>query len=140
MSRAATRALAVVGAVAAAVAGWIVVGPIAGADLRVDGNGRALTVGVGPVVFLTLLAGLAGWGLLALLERITARARIVWAVVAAVVLLLSFAPITGSDATTGTRIGLGLLHVLVAAVLIPVMWRTARRTQPPRDPIGSAAV
>jgi hypothetical protein len=127
MSRAGTRALAVAGATAAAVAGWIVIGPVAGADLVVDGNnGRALTVGIGAVVFLALLAGLAGWALLAALERVTARARPIWLAVAAIALLLSFAPLTGSSASGGTRLGLGLLHVLVAAILIPVMWRTAR--------------
>ncbi|MFG1928129.1 DUF6069 family protein [Cryptosporangium sp. NPDC048952] len=126
MSRAGTRSLAVAGATAAAVAGWVVIGPIAGADLVVVGNnGRTLTVGVGAVIFLSVLAGLAAWALLALLERVTTRARVIWLAAAAVVLLLSFAPLTGSDATTETRVGLAALHVVVAAVLIPVMWRSS---------------
>lgn len=110
MSQAGARALAVVGAAAAAVAGWAVVGPIAGADLVVEGdNGRTLTVGVGAVIFLGVLAGLGAWALLALLERITIRARVIWLAAAAVALVLGFAPLLGSDASTGTRIGLGAL-------------------------------
>ncbi|WP_051571383.1 DUF6069 family protein [Cryptosporangium arvum] len=125
MSRAGTRALAVLGSTAAAVAGWVVIGPIAGADLVVEGNnGRTITVGVGAVIFLSVLAGLVAWALLALLERFTSRARPIWVALAAVGLLLSFAPLTGSEASTGTRVGLGLLHVLVAAILVPVMWRS----------------
>ncbi|GAA0284365.1 hypothetical protein GCM10009539_85670 [Cryptosporangium japonicum] len=115
-----------VGATLAALAGWVVIGPIAGADLVVEGNnGRTITVGVGPVIVLSMAAGLVAWALLALLERFTTRARAIWVVLAVIGLLLSFAPLTGSDASTGTRAGLAALHLVVAAVLIPVLWRTS---------------
>jgi len=128
MSRTAVRVLAVGAAAAAALAGWCVVGPLAGVELTVDGaNGRTVTVGAGIVVVLSLVAGLAGWALLALLERTTRRARGLWTAIAVVVLILSFAPLADGTIGTGTRVGLGSLHLVVAAVLIPAMRRTARR-------------
>ncbi|TQS46548.1 hypothetical protein FL583_03975 [Cryptosporangium phraense] len=79
-------------------------------------------MGPGAVVFLSAAAGLAAWALLALLERITAHARVTWAAAAPAAFLLSYVPLRGSKKR---RTRLGLLHVLVAAVLIPILWRTA---------------
>src|SRR5580700_7901259 len=82
-----TRALGVGGAVLAAVAVWVVAVPLLGVNLLVRlGSGAAETVGVDYVIGATLIASLAGWALLALLERRTSRARSIWTVVAIVVL------------------------------------------------------
>ena len=68
------RALGVLGAVAAALAVWLVADPILGADMTVTQPGRdAIEVGIGPVVFMSLVAALLGWASVAVLERLTAR-------------------------------------------------------------------
>lgn len=50
---------------------------------------------------------------------------VVLALAAALVLAVSFLPLTGPDTATATRLVLGLMHVAVAAVLIPVLLRTS---------------
>jgi hypothetical protein len=70
---------------------------------------------------------LAGWGLLALLERFTARPRTSWTVIAVGVGLLSLAgPLSTIAPTTVTNgLSLALMHLAVAAVLIPGLAATA---------------
>jgi hypothetical protein len=75
----------------------------------------------------TAIFGLLGWGTLALLERFTRRARAIWTGLAVAITALSIVPIFLEHATTGTRIGLTVLHLAVAAVLVPVFRATARR-------------
>jgi hypothetical protein len=121
-----TRALGVGGAVLAAVAVWVVAVPLLGVHLLVRfGSGAAETVGVDYVIGATLIASLAGWALLALLERRTSRARSIWTVVAIVVLLASVSLPLSIATTTGSKIVLALMHLAVAAVLIPVLRRVA---------------
>lgn len=126
--RARARGLIVVGAVGAALAGWLVTVPLLGIDLRVQpGGGAAQTVEAATVLAVSLTAAVAGWALLALLERSTRRARTTWTVLAAVVLLLSLAgPLTGA-VTAAAGFVLAALHLLVGAVLIPGLRRTSRR-------------
>lgn len=113
---------------------WLVAVPIIGLRLRVPGRvGQpTLEIGLPPVFVVALFASLAGWGLLALLERLTRRARGVWSVLALAVLLLSFAMLTGPGIAPVTRLVLGLMHVAVATVLIPSLWKapTKGRTWP----------
>jgi|HubBroStandDraft_1064217.scaffolds.fasta_scaffold08373_6 hypothetical protein len=117
-----TRALGVGGAVLAAVAVWVVAVPLLGVHLLVRfGSGAAETVGVDYVVGASVIASLAGWGLLAMLERRTSRARSIWTVVAIVVLLVSLSLPLSVAATTASKIVLALMHVAAAAVLIPVL-------------------
>jgi|HubBroStandDraft_4_1064222.scaffolds.fasta_scaffold63850_2 hypothetical protein len=121
-----TRALGVGGAVLAAVAVWVVAVPLLGVHLLVRfGSGAAETVGVDYVIGATLIASLAGWALLALLERRTSRARSIWTVVAIVVLLASVSLPLSIATTTGSKTVLALMHIAVAAVLIPVLRRVA---------------
>ncbi len=121
-----TRALGVGGAVLAAVAVWVVAVPLLGVHLLVRfGSGAAETVGVDYVIGATLIASLAGWALLALLERRTSRARSIWTVVAIVVLLASVSLPLSIATTTGSKTVLALMHLAVAAVLIPVLRRGA---------------
>jgi Family of unknown function (DUF6069) len=120
------RAFAVTGAVVAAVAVWAVGDPLLGNDLVVEQPGRApQDLGAGAVAFVTLVSSLLGWGLLAILERLTSRARLIWAAAALVVLVASFGPLIGVEASGGSKAVLAILHVVVGAIIIPVFWRTA---------------
>lgn len=120
------RALAVLGAAAAALAIWAIADPLAGIDLTVRTDGT--TQPVGPVSTFTsaLLAGLAAWALLAVLERVVRRPRRTWTINALVALAVSLAgPLIGGAATTATVILVGM-HLAVGAVLLVALGRTAR--------------
>jgi drug/metabolite transporter superfamily protein YnfA len=122
------RALSVLAAVAVAVAVWVVAVPLAGADLTVTQFDRASEVGVLMVIANALVASLAGWALLALLERrLGARAGRIWTAIAGVVLVLSLIPSLTVDASTSTRLTLAAMHLAVGAVLIAGLRRTVRR-------------
>ncbi|MEU1488182.1 DUF6069 family protein [Streptomyces sp. NPDC005752] len=115
------RRLAVTGlAVLAPVLVWLVADPVLGHRLRIVAVEQPLDIGAVPVVLVALLAALAGWGLLAALERFwVRRARAVWTGVAVAVLAISFLPLTGDGMDGATRAALALIHLAVAAVLIP---------------------
>lgn len=121
----------VAGATVAAVAQWAAAGPIAGASLDVRLNGVVQHVGLGAVVAASLLAGLAAWGLLALLERRSQRAgrgrpRRTWTITVVAVLVLSLAgPLSSAIGTTSTLSLIGL-HLVVAVVLLAGLGRSAR--------------
>ncbi|MET9342540.1 DUF6069 family protein [Nonomuraea sp. NPDC003804] len=114
------RALAVGGAVLApALIGLAAL--LLGADMRVDmRNGQPpMVVALPLVVAFALVFALLGWAALAIMERLTARAATVWTVLAVIVLLVSFLPIVAAEASGGTKGALALMHLAVAAVLIP---------------------
>ncbi|MFD7460498.1 MULTISPECIES: DUF6069 family protein [unclassified Streptomyces] len=99
---------------------WLVADPLLGHRLRITDGEQTLDIGAVPVAAVALLASLSGWGLLAALERFGARhARAIWTGVAGVVLAASFLPFIGDGMDGGTRISLALMHLAVAAVLIP---------------------
>ena len=79
------------GATGAALAVWAVAVPLAGATLNVRLNGAVQHVGAGSVAGTALLAGLAGWPLLAGLERFGRRPRRTWAITAGVLMSASLA-------------------------------------------------
>lgn len=111
------RALAVVGAGLAALGVWVVAGPLAGVQLRVESASGVREVGPVAVVLSALVAGAAGWALLALLERTTRHARRTWTVIAVAVLMVSLVgPLGGVGA--GSVLALAAMHLLVGAVLI----------------------
>lgn len=119
------RAAVVLGAAAAPSLIWLVADPLLGRRLRIteEGGGDApqtLEIGAFPVVALALAVALGAWALLAALERFAVRrARTVWLAVALAVLALSALPLTGSGMSHGTRVALALMHLAVAAVLLP---------------------
>lgn len=127
--RRARRLLAVIAAVVSAVVGWGLVESGAGIDLRApafDGSAVGQDIGLGAVIFTTLIVSLAAWGLLALLERYVGRPRRTWTVVALTGLLISLAgPMSGTGIGTRDRGLLALLHLVVAAALISLLRRTA---------------
>lgn len=122
------RALSVGGAVTAAVAVWVVAVPLLSLHLIVRfGTGSPETVGVDFVIGASLIGSLLGWGFLALLERRTARARRIWTVLAIAVLLVSLSLPLSAGVTATTKAALALMHMAVAAVLIPTLRRSATR-------------
>jgi hypothetical protein len=125
-----TRALAIVAATGATFTVWAVAHPLAGADLIVDtGSGRT-TVTPAAVVLTTVVAGLAAWGLLALIERSTRRAATIWSWIAGAVLVISLLGPIGSAIGGGATAALVAMHLAAGAVLIPVLARSSVRCRP----------
>jgi hypothetical protein len=84
------------------------------------------TIGAGAVLATSVIAGLAGWALLALLERATRRPLAIWLATATVVYLLSLlaaVPAAANASSAGTLIG---LHSVVFAALVAGFWRGQR--------------
>jgi hypothetical protein len=76
------------------------------------------------VLLTAAVASLAGWGLLAVLERTTRRARSVWTSVAVAVFVLMLPSLPGCTAAEGFV--LVLLHTAVAVPLVVGLRRTSR--------------
>ncbi|MFC5185306.1 DUF6069 family protein [Actinomadura harenae] len=109
--------LTIAGATAAALAVWTVAVPVAGVDLTVrmgDGTG---TVGPLMIVLTSVLAGLSGWILLAILRRRTPRAERAWPFVAPGVLIASFTGPSSNAVGASSTVVLILLHVVVGIIL-----------------------
>ncbi|MEV0290599.1 MULTISPECIES: DUF6069 family protein [unclassified Kribbella] len=123
------RALAVLGAVVAAVLVWVVGEPLLGNDMVIKAEGQEpQDLGASAFIMFSLFFSLLGWALLALLERVTARARLIWTVVALAFLAVSFVfPLFTIEASGGTKTVLALAHVAVAAVLVPAFRATSRK-------------
>jgi hypothetical protein len=121
------RASAAFGAVVAALAVWVLADPVLGYDLGVEQSGRStMTVSAPIVLVAALVASLAGWAALAILERFTHRAGRFWAVGAIVVLVASIGMPLAASTTTSTALILSLMHVAVGAILIPALARSTR--------------
>ncbi|CAL9443524.1 hypothetical protein SUDANB171_02283 [Streptomyces sp. enrichment culture] len=121
------RALAVAAAGLSTALIWIIAnaGGAALAVLPSDG-GDPLTITWPRSIALGALGAALGWGLLAILERRTARALRIWTIVALSVLAASFLPLVFLDASGGTKATLALMHTAVAAVAIPLFHRGTR--------------
>lgn len=126
------RLWAVAGIVLVNLVIWTIAVLVLGVELQATsgpGSTELEAVPLGAVVFMSLFTSLAGWALLAVLERLTRAARTAWTVIALSVLVISYGgPLLGTGIPTGSRITLALMHTTVAAVLIPVL----RRTSPTR--------
>ncbi|CAL9283140.1 DUF6069 family protein [Streptomyces sp. SudanB66_2053] len=134
MSARARRSGTTAAAVVVALVIWAVADPVLGHRLRMTDGGDTLTVGAAAVTVASLLASLAAWALLAALERFTpGRARAVWTGVAVAVLAVSFLPLAGDGMDAGTRVALALMHLAVAAVLIPGLAGGSRAGRPARE-------
>ncbi|MGH3936576.1 MAG: DUF6069 family protein [Pseudonocardiaceae bacterium] len=126
-SRMLRRALVAAGAVLAAVMVWTIA--VVGLDLRVTvpetpGSPNRRDLQFGSVLSTAVVATVAGWALLALLERITSRARTIWTAIAVTVLLLTLPYLPGFTATE--RVVIALIHLTLAAILITGLRRTGR--------------
>lgn len=121
-----TRTIAVLSATAAALAVWTLASRVLGVDLQVQRQpGQLEAVGADEVLLSSLVVSLAGWASLALLERFTTRACRVWTVLALLMLTLSMAGPLAGGATTAVKVALALMHLTVAAVLIPALRRSS---------------
>jgi hypothetical protein len=119
------RALTVVAAAAGTYTVWAIAHPLAGVDLVVDTGSGATTVTPIAVVLVTILVGLAAWGLLALVERLSRRPAAVWSAIAGAVLLISLVGPIGSAVGAGATAALVAMHLVTGAVLIPLMARSS---------------
>lgn len=122
------RGAAVTAAVLTPLLVWSIAVPLLGVDLAVRPGSDAdpaRTVGPAVIAAVSLLAALLGWALLAVLEARTHRARPVWLAAAGVVLLLSLAGPLTSAVNTSAALTLVVMHVGVAAVLIPLLAATS---------------
>ncbi|MEO3784044.1 DUF6069 family protein [Actinocorallia sp. B10E7] len=121
------RGSAVIAAVLADVLIWIVADVFLESDLRIpDGPGTTATSALAlPAVAISVaVISLAGWALLAVLERLHRHGRTAWTVVALLVLVLSlFAPLFSPGLGPGNRVALVCLHLAAAAILIPAYRR-----------------
>jgi hypothetical protein len=126
IKRGRARALCAAGGALAAAVAWIVEVPLLGIHLTFRfGTGHIQTIAAGQVVGVTVAASLLGWLLLALLERRTPNARVLWTAIALAALVASLALPLAAATTTAAVVGLIVMHVTVAAVVIPAMARTA---------------
>jgi len=126
------RALCAAGGALAAALAWIVEVPLLGIHLKVRlgpghmGAGHIETIAIGQVIGVTVAASLLGWLLLALLERRTPHARLLWITIALAALAASLALPLAAATTTSAAVGLVVMHLTVGSVVIPAMAHTAR--------------
>ena len=130
------RLIAVGAAVFMALAIWLVAEQAFGIHLRApEGFGASGDIDALNVALVTAVLSLAGWGLLALLERLTSHARTVWVAIAVPALLLSLlTPLSGTGVSAANRVVLVLMHVTVGAVLIPALYSTSPTGHARRGP------
>lgn len=112
------RAITVAAATAGALLIWAVNDPWAGVDLAVHQGTGIRRIGPTAVAVAALLAGLAAWTLLGLLERTVRHPARTFRIIALTVLLLSLAGPLGGGVDTTSRMVLLSMHTTVAAALI----------------------
>jgi hypothetical protein len=106
-----------IGAPAAALATWALAVPLAGITLTARMGDSTQTVTPEAIAGTSLLAGLAAWMLVAVLERFVARPGRIWMISAPAVLAASLTGPLSSAVGAGAALALVLLHLVVAAVL-----------------------
>ena len=116
-----SRPLGMVAAPLVALLVWPAADPLAGIDLAVRRAGDVQTLGPVDVIIGALAAGLAAWGLRAVLDRVGDRGRAAWTAVAVTVLLVSLVgPLTGAT-TLAATIVLECMHIAVGGSLIAAL-------------------
>jgi hypothetical protein len=116
------RALGIVATLVVTLAVWLL-GRLVGADYWITDAQGTVQISALVTTQVTLVVSLFGWGVLALLERLTRHGTTIWTVLAAVVVVASMIPIVLVEATTPTRWALGAVHLAVGAVLVPALVR-----------------
>ena len=129
-----SRLIAVAAAMATALGVWVIAELAFGIDLRApsfDGSLEPLPIQVQDVLMVSTMLSFAAWAAMAVLERLTTRARQAWLVIAIATLGLSLAtPLAGSGVSLLDRGVLMLMHVAVGSVLIPALyWSSPRREE-----------
>ena len=121
------RALCAAGGALAAALAWIVEVPLLGIHLDFRfGTGHLQTIAAGQVIGVAVAASLLGWLLLALLERRTSHARLLWTAIALAAVAVSLGLPLAVATTTSAVAGLIAIHLTVGAAVIPAMAHTAR--------------
>lgn len=131
------RRLAVAGAVAVVAAMVVTIlaaalARAAGVDLEVPDGGE--TIPLSGIAVVTGVLSLVGLGIAAALLRWSSRPAqlFLWTAVSLTAISLVPPLVSGADAATGaTLVG---LHLVAAAVVVPVVWRTLRT--PPRPAVS----
>lgn len=117
-----TRLLAVLAAGAGAAIVHVIA-TAAGAEMEAPIPGQ----GIAPILLVNaiisgLVAGGLGWAARAVLDRFAPRKAVaVWLIGASIVFALELFPPLLADATPGTKAALLVMHVVVAAILFPVL-------------------
>jgi uncharacterized protein DUF6069 len=117
---AAQRVVAVAIAATATGLAWLL-GRLAHVDYVVDTPFGTREITLSLTVVATVAAGLAGWVVIALLERYRTSPWGVWIALTLAVLVLSIVPIFRTPANLGTQLMLTALHCVAGAVLIPAL-------------------
>jgi len=109
-------------AIAATATGlaWLL-GRLAHVDYVVDTPFGTREITLALTIVATVAAGIAGWVVIALLERYTTSPRRVWIALTLVVLVISIVPVFRTPANLGTQLMLTALHCVAGAVLIPAL-------------------
>lgn len=114
------RALAVVTGPAVATAVWAIEVPLAGVHLGVHvGPSSPEVLGVGPVVAASVVAGLAGWAALEIVEARAHNPRRTWSILALAVLGASLALPLAAAIGAAAVVALIGLHLAVGGTVIP---------------------
>ena len=127
--RGADRVVAMLGAVIGPVLVWLIATVGFGKQLYQPGFGGTAPeeLSIWLVAATAGIAALAGAGVLALIERFSRRPAQVWLVVATAVLIVSLgAPLSGEGIDTANKLALASMHLAAGAVLIPLLYRSAR--------------
>jgi hypothetical protein len=119
--------LAIIAATGVALVGWLIARAAAHISLTVHTGTSDTVIGPAAVIAASLVAGLAGWALLAILERHCARPRRWWTIVAVAVFVLSLSGPFGSATSSSAAWALAAIHLCVAAVLIGLLGGSASR-------------
>ncbi|GAA1752341.1 DUF6069 family protein [Luedemannella helvata] len=112
------RAITVAAAVAGSLLLWVIEVPWLGLDLAVRQGDTVQRVGPAAVTAAALVAGLAAWALLAVLERTVRRPVLTYRIIASIVLVLSLAGPLGSGVDTPSRLALAGMHLTVGIAAI----------------------
>ncbi|NUT04181.1 MAG: hypothetical protein HOV76_11935 [Hamadaea sp.] len=126
MTKSVRRLTITAAAVAVAGAGYALLSGPAGIDLAARTGTSTQEVTLAWALGAAAVTALAGWGLLALLERLTAKALTIWTVIAAGFLALSVLLGPTAGVSGSAKLGLAALHLAVGAVVIPGLRWSAR--------------
>jgi hypothetical protein len=119
------------GIVTAILVNWVIrtIGSLAGADFVVLDRGETTYVTYAVLAIFTTGISLVGWGILAVLERITRFGKAIWTTGATCLLLLSAVPIIFAQAAMPSKIFLAIINTATYFVVVPVMRKTALRKE-----------
>lgn len=108
---------------------WVIAVPVAGAHLSARLGAPAATqqVGLATILTVSVLAGLAGWALLAALERFATRPARSWIALATLALAISLAGPLSAGTSTPSKLVLVGMHLAVGGIVIPALAKTSAR-------------